>query len=174
MFGDDPAHELRILLHHHPRKIEPAVGHRHGLLLKAMMRQRHVEAAQIGVIEQIAHEMRRARILRSDADGDAAQVGELLERAIAPGEQQERLGLGQPPKHLEPRARGHGRAVLNEAEHRRAVCRRAGQAVYVFDRPLRWRRRSRRPFASRTRSDSRVASAWYWPSDTPDRNAARR
>ena len=58
--ADDAAHELGIFLHHHRGKIEPAVGDLGGLLLQAMMRQLHVQAAQVWVVEQLAHEIRRA------------------------------------------------------------------------------------------------------------------
>ena len=67
-------------------------------------------------LEQLAHEMRGPRLLGTDANCGAAQVGEASERAVTPSKQDQRFSFRQSAEDFDTRVRGHRGAVLHDRE----------------------------------------------------------
>ena len=64
-------------------------------------------------LEQLAHEMRGPRLLGTDANCGAAQVGEASERAVTPSKQDQQFRFRQSAEDFDTRVRGHRGAVLH-------------------------------------------------------------
>jgi hypothetical protein len=103
------------------------------LFFQVVVRQPHVQASQVRIVEQLAHEVRRARVFRPDPDRDLAKLVEAAEGAVPLSKQQQRLGLGKLPKHDQSCCRGHRRAILHEGECRATACVPLGQATDILD-----------------------------------------
>ena len=67
-------------------------------------------------LEQLAHEMRGPRLLGTDANCGAAQVGEASERAVTPSKQDQQFRFRQWAEDFDTRVRGHRGAVLHDRE----------------------------------------------------------
>src|SRR6516162_9508524 len=97
------------------------------------MRKMDIQFLEIGILEQLAHQVRRARAFRADPDRCAAQIGKGVKGIARSPEQQKGFRFGEPTKELEPSISRHGGAVLDEGEFLSAPSPSIGQAANVLD-----------------------------------------
>src|SRR5262249_59628111 len=97
------------------------------------MRKMDIQFLEIGILEKLLRQVRRARAFRADPDRCAAQISKGV-KGIAPApEKHKGLRFGQPAKELEPSISRHRRAILDEREFVGAVSPSTGQAADVLD-----------------------------------------
>ena len=89
VIANELSEEFGILLHHHRRHIELALGDLLGLLRQCVVRQFDVEIAQVAVREQLLHQMRSAGAFRANTDRGATKIGEDTEVAARLGKQKQ-------------------------------------------------------------------------------------
>src|SRR5262245_40473137 len=97
------------------------------------MRKMDIQFLEIGILEELLHQVRRARAFRADPDRCAAQIGKGVKGIARSPEKQKGFRFGEPTKELEPRISRHGRPVLNEGEFLGAASPSACQAADVLD-----------------------------------------
>ena len=97
------------------------------------MRKMDIQFLEIGVLEELPHQVRRARAFRADPDRCAAQIRKGVKGIIRSPEKYEGFRFGQPTKELEPSISRHWRAVLDEGEFFGAPSPTIGQAADVLD-----------------------------------------
>ena len=97
------------------------------------MRKMDIQFLEIGILEELLHQVRRARAFRADPDRRAAQIGKSVKGIARSSEKQKGFRFGEPTKELEPSISRHRRAVLDEGEFLSAPSPSIGQAANVLD-----------------------------------------
>src|SRR5262249_12514382 len=87
----DGTDEFRVLLHYEGREVELALCHEFGLFGQFMVGQMNIQLPQVGVRQELLHEIRGARALRADPDGCPAKIGKGVKATAGSTEQQQRL-----------------------------------------------------------------------------------
>ncbi len=120
-------------MNHKGGNVELALGHQFGLFTQSVVRKTDMQFLEIGILEELPHQVRRARAFRTDPDRCAAQIRKGAKGVARSPEKYEGFRFGQPTKQLEPSISRHGRAVLDEGEFFGAPSPTIGQAGDVLD-----------------------------------------
>ena len=131
------ADELGVLVHDEGGEIELTVANHFRLRFEAVIGGLQIEPLEVGILQQLLHHIGRAGAIRTDADRRSLQVVERIDRAPAPGEQEERLRLREPAQRLQAGVGRNRHSVLHEGEGGNAASVFAGEARDVLDRPRR-------------------------------------
>ena len=96
-----------------------------------------IETVEIGILQQLLHEIGGARTLRADSYRIAFELVEGVDRPPPTREQEQRFRLRQPPECRYARVEGNRHAILHEGEGWNAASVFAGETGDVLDRPRR-------------------------------------
>src|SRR5262249_56629208 len=110
-----------------------ALSHQLGLFEQSVMRKMDIQFLEIGVLEELLHQVRRARAFRAYPDRCATQISKGVKGIARSSEKYKGFRFGQPTKELEPSVSRHRRVVLDEGEFFGAVSPSIGQATDVLD-----------------------------------------
>ena len=113
------------------------VANKFRLRFDIMIGRFQIEPAEVRILQQLLHEISRARAFGTDPDRIALEVVEGVDRPPAPREQKQRLRLWQPPKGRQAGVGRRRHTVLDESEGGNTAPFFAGEAGNVFDRPRR-------------------------------------
>ena len=97
------ADHLGVLVHDEGGEVELTVPDKRRLLFEIVIGRPQAEAAEVGILQQLLHQIGRARTFGTDPDRSAFEVVESVDCASAPGEQEQRFRLRQPPQGLQGR-----------------------------------------------------------------------
>ena len=128
------ADHLGVLVHDEGGEVELTVPDKRRLRFEIVIGRLQAEAAEVGILQQLLHQIGRARTFRTDPDRSALEVVESVDCASAPGKQEQRFRLRQPPQGLQPGVGRRRHAILHESEGGNASPIFADETGDVFNR----------------------------------------